>query len=287
MSLDVVQQDVASESDAFAGRLLNSGLGMFEVLSVYLGDRLGFYAALAEAGPLTSNGLAERLSLNERYVREWLEQQAVSDILAVEANGSNAASRLYSLHPGRADVLLNRDSLNYMAPMTRLLVSMATPLADLMTAFRTGAGLPWTAYGVDAREGQGDINRPVFFGPLVNEWLPSIPPVTARLQAAPPARVVDIGCGVDWSTIAIARAFPGVVVDGYDIDEASIEEARRNLKGTGFEDRVNFYARDAGDPSISQRYDLVVGLEMLHDASRPVAILSTMRGGCWRPMALS
>lgn len=269
------QASIAEESDAFAGRLLNAGLGMMEVLSVYLGDRLGLYAALSE-GPTTSTELAQKLSMQERYLREWLEQQAVYGILDVE-DAADPSARRYSIHPGRLDVLVNRDSLNYMAPVMRLMVSMTKPLPQLLEAYQNGGGVSWSAYGEDALLGQGDINRPVFFGPLVQEWMPSIAPVAARLAAMPPARIADIGCGVGWSCIAMAQAFPGVIVDGYDLDEASIEEAKRLVKGTGVEDRVNFFARDAADPGISERYDVVVGLEMLHDLSRPVEVLSTMR----------
>ncbi|MGH3051418.1 MAG: class I SAM-dependent methyltransferase [Gaiellaceae bacterium] len=112
---------------------------------------------------------------------------------------------------------------------------------------------------------------------LGNEWLASIEDVHHRLQADPPARVADIACGAGWSSIAIARAYPKAHVDGYDVDDASIAIARANAAEVGLEDRVNFQVRDAGDPALAGRYDLVTVFEAVHDMPRPVEVLGAMR----------
>jgi ubiquinone/menaquinone biosynthesis C-methylase UbiE len=112
---------------------------------------------------------------------------------------------------------------------------------------------------------------------LGTEWLPAIPDVHARLQAEPPALVADIGCGLGWSSIGIAQAYPNVQVDGFDLDGPSIEMARDNLAGLGLDGRVNFHERDAGDPSLAGRYDLVTAFECVHDMSDPVSALRTAR----------
>lgn len=271
-------EKVAEQRDAFVGRLFGAALGMADVVTVYLGDRLGLYRALGEGGPATSAELAARTGTHERYVREWLEQQAVSGILEVQEASAGAASRRYRLPPGHAEVLLERDSLAYLAPLARMFVSAVRPLPALLEAFRSGGGVPWADYGDDAREGQADMGRPQYLGLLGTAWLPSIADVHTRLQAAPPARVADIACGAGWSSIAMARAYPKVRVDGFDLDEPSIALARANAAEAGLADRVAFHVRDAADPALSGRYDLVMVFEAVHDMSRPVEALRVMRG---------
>jgi cyclopropane fatty-acyl-phospholipid synthase-like methyltransferase len=164
-----------------------------------------------------------------------------------------------------------------MAPLAQLLVGVTRPMDRLLDAYRTGGGVPLGEYGPDFREGQGEINRPAFLNQLAQEWIPAMPEVHARLQADPPARVADIGCGVGWSSIGIAQAYPGVRVDGFDLDEPTVKAALANVRGAGLEDRVQILVQDAGDPELAGRYDLVVALECVHDMSDPVGALRTMR----------
>jgi SAM-dependent methyltransferase len=260
---------------AFAERLFERYLGAMETLEVYIGDRLGLYDALAAHGPLTSAELASRTGTHERYAREWLEAQASSGILAVDDVEAAQQERRFSLPAAHAEALVDRDSLDYLAPISRLIVGAARALPQVLDAFRTGAGVPWTAYGADGREGQADQNRALFLGLLGNEYLPSIPDLHERLSRG--ARVADMACGGGWSSIAIARAYPEVHVDGYDLDEASIELARANADEYGVSDRVRFHVADAGDPSLDGRYDIVTIFEALHDVARPVELLATMR----------
>jgi len=117
----------------------------------------------------------------------------------------------------------------------------------------------------------------MFLQQLGQEWLPAVPDIHARLQADPPARVADIGCGVGWSSIGIAQAYPKVRIDGYDLDEPSIELAQANLREANLNGRVTFQVRDAGDSALAGQYDLVTAFECVHDMSDPVGVLRTMR----------
>jgi SAM-dependent methyltransferase len=117
----------------------------------------------------------------------------------------------------------------------------------------------------------------MFLKQLGSEWLPVMPDVHARLMADPPARVADLGCGAGWSSIGIAQSYPRVFVDGFDLDEASVDLARGNAKATGLADRVNFHVRDAASPELAGLYDLVTAFECLHDMSQPVSALKAMR----------
>jgi SAM-dependent methyltransferase len=263
--------------DEFAEGLFEKIIGTMEVASVYLGDQLGLYRALADGGAATPRELAERTGTHERYAREWLEQQAVVGILAVENDGAGGSDQRYTLPEGHEEVLLDRDSLSYLAPVARFTMGLVRPLPSLVEAFRNGEGVPYPDYGADAREGQADANRPMFVNLLGSEWLPSVPDVHERLLADPPARVADIGCGTGWSSISIARAYPKARVDGYDLDEPSVELARKNAEEAGVADRVAFHVRDASDPTLEGRYDLATAFECVHDMGRPVEALGAMR----------
>jgi len=266
----------AAQRDAFVERLLQSTAGLFDIFTIYLGHRLGYYRTLAGGEAVTSVELAKRTGTQERYAREWLEQQTVVGILAVENPEAGAMARCFRLPVAHAEVLAERDSLNYLAPLAQLAVGATHPITAVMQAFRTGGGVPYGDYGVDLREGQGDMNRAMFLQELGQDWLPSVPDVHARLQADPAARVADFGCGVGWSSIGLAQAYPKVQVDGYDLDEPSIELARVNLQETNLNGRVKFHVRDAGDAELSGTYDLVTAFECVHDMSDPVGALRSM-----------
>ena len=155
-------------------------------------------------------------------------------------------------------------------------------LPKVLEAFKTGSGVAYPDYGVDAREGQAEANRTAFINLLGTEWLPAIPDLHARLQADPPARVADIACGTGWSSLAMARAYPKVVIDGFDSDEASIVLAQQHARAAGLHHRVTFAVRDAAQP-VQGAYDLVTIFEALHDMARPVEALraarTLLRGG--------
>ena len=261
--------------DALVERLFEAVLGFNDVYSVYIGDRLGLYAALAE-GAQTSAELALATGCDERYVREWLEHQAVGGILEVDDGGEPAARR-FRVPPGHDEVLLDRDSVNYMAAFARMMVGMAEPVPQVLAAFRSGDGVPYGDYPADFVEGQGDMNRAQFVNLLASEWLPALPDVEERLRSGS-ARVADFACGTGWSSIAFAKAYPGVQVDGIDLDPESIMLARSAAAAEGVGERVDFQVRDAADPALADRYDLVTVFEAIHDLAKPVEALAAIRG---------
>jgi SAM-dependent methyltransferase len=266
------------DRDEFIDRLFGDALGAFNIFAVHIGDRLGFYRALSGNSGLTSRELAARTGTHERYVREWLEQQATACVLEVLHDETDPGQRRFSLAPGRAEALVDRDSLNYAAPLAQLIAGAVSPLDQLLLAYRNGGGVPFSEFGVNLREGQASMNRPMLLKQLGEEWIPNMQDVHARLQALPPAYVADIGCGAAWSSIGIARSYPQVIVHGYDLDQASIELARGNVRGAGLQERVQLFQRDARGVDLEGRYDLVVAFECLHDMSDPVGVLQTMRG---------
>ena len=266
----------AAQRDAFIERFLQSASGTFSLFSIYIGDRLGLYRALADGGPATPTELASRTGTHERYIREWLEQQTVAGILEVQDENHGAGRRRFSLPAGHVEPLIDCGSLNYMVPLAQLLVGAVRPLPAVLDAYRSGGGVPFDEYGSDLREGQAAINYPAFWHQLPDEWMPAIQDVHARLQSDPPARVADIGCGYGWSSLGMARGYPKIHVDGFDLDTPSIERARENARRNRLEERVHFEVRDAGDPSLAGQYDLVTAFEAVHDMNNPVGALRTM-----------
>ena len=269
---------VEERRDALVERQFQATLGAFDLLTIYVGDRLGLYRALAEQGASTSEQLARVAGIHERYAREWLEQQAMSGILEVDDPDADTGERRYSLPEAHEEPLLAETSLNYIAPMAQAFVACMRPIDALMNAFRSGGGVPYADYGVDLHEGQARFTRPMFENLLATEWLPAVPDVHERLLADPPARVADVACGQGRSSMAIARAYPKVTLDGIDLDEASITAARELLPGSGVENRVTFHHANAADPGFAELYDLVTIFEALHDMSHPVAVLRSLRG---------
>lgn len=269
-------EQVGFSTEGLVERLFDSGLKTFELLTVYIGDRLGLYKALAADGPATPGDLARRLNMNERYVREWLEQQAVASILAVNDPALSEDKRLYALPPEHAEALVNPDSPYSIAPLARIAASFGTVAPGVLKAFREGGGVDWAAYGPDAIEAQGDFNRPWLRSQLASEYLPAIPDLHARLSADPPAKVLDMASGVGWCGISIARGYPKVSVVGIDVDQSSIDLARANADAEGVADRVQFERRD-GAESLGGPYDVAFIVEAVHDMSNPVAVLASVR----------
>lgn len=272
------------DTEALVGRLFEASIATLEIAAVHIGGKLGFYRALADEGDATARELAVRTGTDERYVREWLEQQAVAGFLSVDDPGADAAARRYGLPDAHRPALVDEDDLNYLTPLATLTIGVLGPIDALIDAYRTGRGVPYESYGADTREGIGALNRPQFVN-LVADWLGAVPAIDERLRSAPPAQVADLACGTASSSIAIAHAYPTITVDAIDMDAESIATARRNVEAAGLSDRVRPVVRDASDPELSGRYDLVTIFEALHDMNHPIEALRTARemlakGGC-------
>lgn len=267
--------DPEARRDALAARLFEAALGALDLQTIYLGERLGLYHALADRGPATPSDLAERAGIDVRYAREWLEHQAVGGIVDVDDPGAAPEIRRYTLPDGHAQVLIDPDSLSLMSPIARFAVGFAQTLPALMAAYRTGEGVDWADYGADVVEAQEAINRPQFIH-LVGDWIAALPDVAERLRDGS-GRVADVACGTGWSSIAIARHFPTIEVDGIDIDAGSIERAAQHAAAEGLSDRVRFLFADAANAEGAGRYDLVTIFEAVHDMARPVEVLAAAR----------
>ena len=235
-------------NDGLADRLFRDARGALELFTVYLGERLEFYRALAETGPMTSTELAARTGTAERYVREWLEHHATSDLLEVDDVAADPQQRRFALPADHVPVLADPDDERFATHRAIDIARAARTLPDLVEAFRTGTApppLPW------APEGRAADNRTTYLSRLGREWLPAIPDIDRRLRTEPAARVADVACGMGWSSIAIAQAYPLVSVAGFDVDADAIADAARNAEAAGLADRVSFSVADATSPKLA------------------------------------
>ncbi|HEY6238659.1 MAG TPA: methyltransferase domain-containing protein [Thermoplasmata archaeon] len=256
--------------DAFADRVYEEVNGAMSVLTMYVGERLGLFRALESTGPVTADGLALRLQLNERYVREWLGCMAVNGY--IDHDHTNGTFRL---SPEHADVLTNPESPAYAMPYVRYVPSFSSTLAALVTAFRTGGGVAFEAYGPDLVSAIGEGNRPFLLHDLVSKWIPAMPDVESRLRQG--GRVADVGCGEGWLSILLAQAFPRVQCDAVEPDARSIASARENALQAGVGDRIRFHGSPLETADIAGPFDLIAAVECIHDLVRPVSVLRRMR----------
>ena len=260
-------------ADELAERLFGSLLGTVEILSVYLGDRLGWYRSLADDGPASPVDLARRTDTQVRYAREWLEQQAVAGLLEVESDGA-PNERRFAIPASTAEVMTDETSLAYLAPLGRMFGAVGPMLPQLLEAYRKGGGVSWNDLGDDAREAQADANRPWYekqLGPV----LAGVPTLHDAL-AGPGCRLLDVGCGGGWSSIALARAYPLATVLGVDIDQRSVDLAVANARDAGVSERVRFLCKDAA--SLPEgTVEMAFAFECVHDMPRPVEVLGAVR----------
>ncbi len=274
---------MVDRTDAFAERLRGQMLSALELYTVALGERLGLYRALSDGRARTAPELAGETRLAERYLREWLEQQAVADVLEVHDPEAPPSERRYRLPREHATVLLDPTTRGYSAASVIGVASMPLELADVADAYRTGTGLSWheIEYPQDVSR---DANRAMFEHDLAS-WIAAVPRLHTRLSDPhDPASVADVGCGAGWSSLALAAAYPGIRIHGVDANAQTIALARRHAREAGASGRVTFSAADAahldGGP-----YDLACFFECLHDMPRPVDALRRARellapGGC-------
>ncbi|MPZ59908.1 MAG: methyltransferase domain-containing protein [Propionibacteriales bacterium] len=265
-----------TKAEEFAELLFQQAIASMEMLSVYVGQKLDLYETLDRLSSATAIELADNAGIHRRYAREWLEQQSVAGVLDVEDADAEPYARRYRIPAEHRPVLLDADSTLYLGPLALAMGGVAGVLPELLAAYRSGGGVAYPRYGEDVRHGIAAMNRPVFLD-QVSDWIVAMPDVDRRLRETDRPRVLDLGCGVGWSTIAVAQAYPNAQVDGVDLDEDSITEAKANAARSGLTDRIGFRLADASALAGEGGYDLVCIFEALHDMANPVQVLSVVR----------
>jgi 2-polyprenyl-3-methyl-5-hydroxy-6-metoxy-1,4-benzoquinol methylase len=253
--------------EQFMGQFVQDFGGAATAPLVLIGDKLGLYKAMADGEPVTPEQLAERTGCRERYLREWLSQQAASGYVEY-ADGA------FRLPPEQALALAHDDSPAFIPGAFQLLSAIIHDEPRITERFRSGEGLGWHEHHHDLYEGTERFFRPGYNANLVSSWLPALDGVVEKLEAG--ARVADIGCGHGVSTIIMAQAFPRSEFLGSDYHEGSIEAARRGAERAGVADRVRFEVAPAKGLS-GGPYDLVCVFDALHDMGDPVGAARHVR----------
>lgn len=260
------------------GKMLGDLGGAFSVPTVRIGFRLGLFDSLHSAGPATAGELAERLELAERYVREWALAQAANGYLMFDPKNGQ-----FSLSPEQAMVFGVKDSPLYLQGAFELAAAMIEGEPKVEEGFRTGEGVAWGESAGCLFCAVGAFFRPGYVNGIVQAWLPALDGMLPRLESG--AKVADVGCGVGFSTLLMAEAFPNSRFIGYDFHEPSIEQANAHAAEHGLNDRVRFETAPA--KQIEERdFDLITMFDALHDMGDPRGCAEHMRGllkddGCW------
>jgi SAM-dependent methyltransferase len=251
--MEFLERVVADNAAAFAG------------VSTSLGIRLGLYKAMSGAGALTSEQLAEKTGLVERYVREWLAAQVAGAYVLHDPE-----TNTYVLPDAHAAVLADSSLPTYVGGGFTMLKALYGAEEALASAYRNGGGVSWQDFGPELAEGVAAFFKPGYEAVLVQEWLPAMEGVEAKLRRG--ASVADVGCGFGHSTVLMAKAFPESRFHGFDFHRPSIEAARKLAEEAGVGDRVTFEVAAAHDfPGAD--YDLVTFFDCLHDLGDPAAAL--------------
>ncbi|HEX3860453.1 MAG TPA: class I SAM-dependent methyltransferase [Stellaceae bacterium] len=271
------------------GQVLNTILGDLggasSLAMVRLGDALGLYKALHTKGPMTSAELAVTVGASERYLREWLANQAASNYLAYDP-----ATRKFTLPEEQALIFASEESPFYLLGGFDLMAAMLDNQSQVEAAFRTGAGVAWGHQAGCMFCAVARFFRPGYHNHLVASWLPALDGVVEKLERG--AKVADVGCGHGWSTVLMAKAFPNSQFIGYDFHAESIAAAQAHAAAHGVTDNVVFEVGTAKDFS-AVGLDLVTFFDCLHDMGDPAGAAAHVRrslkpDGSWmivEPMA--
>ena len=234
MSAAVQPQPINEDKmNAFLGKVVGDFGASLSSALVYIGQKLGLYKTLADAGPATPAELAQRTNTNERYVREWLINQAAGGYVEYDA-----ATGRYSLTPEQAVALTDEHSPFYVGGGFFVIKAMTSAVSRIEDHFRKGGGMLWGEHDPDLFIGTEKFFRPGYSAHLVATWIPSLTGIEAKLKSG--GKVADIGCGHGASTIIMAQAYPNSRFFGFDNHEESIQHAREAAQAAGVSDRVTF-----------------------------------------------
>ncbi|HJQ07083.1 MAG TPA: class I SAM-dependent methyltransferase [Nocardioides sp.] len=266
-----LQDDVEEAAGAFTGRVLADTAAAATVVMAALGDRTGLFRSLAADGPATSAGLAGRLGLDERYVREWLHGMHAAGYLTFDP-----LAQTFALPAAHVPTLAAEEGPGFFGGVHQELLGAIQRYDDVAASFRDGGGVAFAHLHPDVALGTARFTAAWHEHLLVPEWLPLVPDTLALLERGCDA--ADVGCGAGRASITLAKRFPASRFVGYDISPEAVAAARANARSAGVEDRVRFEVLDASQ-GLPQMFDVVTTFDVVHDAVAPRALLRAIREG--------
>jgi 2-polyprenyl-3-methyl-5-hydroxy-6-metoxy-1,4-benzoquinol methylase len=247
--------------EQFMGKAVTDLSAAATVLLMTIGEKLGLYRALADSGPVTPSELAAKTGLTERYLREWLSNQATTGYVTYDPGTGQ-----FELPEEQAFALANEDSPVYLGGVFDVLGAMWSAEDKIADVFCNGGGLGWHEQHPRLFSGTERFFRPGYRAFLTTAWIPALSGVEDKLRSG--ASVADVGCGHGASTIVMAQAYPNSTFAGFDYHDASIDAARKTASAAGVADRVTFEVAAAKD--YAGGYDLICFFDCLHDMGDPV-----------------
>jgi 2-polyprenyl-3-methyl-5-hydroxy-6-metoxy-1,4-benzoquinol methylase len=247
----------------FMGRVIGYLTGAAAVYGILLGDELGLYRALVDAGPLSADALAEKVGCNPRLIREWLDGQAASKLVNYDALTDS-----YNVSPEAAMALSDDSSPVFVARGMNGFATFFLDFEKIVAAYKTNGALAWADHHPRLFAGTEWFFRTGYRAHLTTAWLPALEGVEAKLQSG--ARVADIGCGHGASIIVMADTYPSSQLWGFDFHQPSIDVARERAAAALVSDRTHFEVATA--KSYPGTYDLICFFDCLHDMGDPVGI---------------
>jgi SAM-dependent methyltransferase len=255
--------------EAFMGQAVTDMGAIISAPLFVIGEKLGLYKAMAGAGPLSSQEIAERTGVHERSVREWLRNQAAGGYIAYDADTDT-----YTLPDEHALALADENSPFYILGVYDSIASLYADEDRILDAFKTGKGMGWHEHDHRLFRGTERFFRPGYKANLVAEWIPALEGVQEKLERG--AKVADVGCGHGASTVIMAEAFPNSEFIGFDYHPDSIKRAEEAAREAGVSDRATFAVAAAKDYP-GENYDLVCVFDCLHDMGDPVGAAKHVR----------
>lgn len=259
----------AAGAEAFVGKVLGDTTGFAVTLVSSIGDRLGLWRSLAEHGAMTAAELAGRTSIRPRYAEEWLAAMAAAGYVTYDA-----PSHRFALPEAHAPALADEGGPMFFGGVQQEFIGFVSVFDRVIEAFRSGRGVLPSAYDEDTWLGISRFTKGWFNNLLLQQWVPAMPDVAAKLEAG--AAVADIGCGYGEALIRLAQAYPRCRFTGYDPLDTSVAEATRRAERAGVADRVRFVQLDASR-GLPGRYDIITTFDVVHDAAHPDALLRSIQ----------
>ena len=248
--------------EAFSAKVVDDVAAAYSGVMTKIGHKLGLYKSLAQNGEMTSVDLAEKTDTSERYILEWLNNQAAGGYLHY-----NPCQQTYCLPDEHIPILADEDSPFFMAGGLDGLTAIYSIENRLIDAFKSGDGIGWHEHDKSLFFGTENLFRTGYRANLTTEWIPALTGVEDTLKVG--GKVADIGCGHGASTIVMAEAYPKSFFVGFDYHEDSIQTARKRAQEAGISDRVRFDVASAKNYAGSD-YNLICFMDCLHDLGDPI-----------------
>jgi 2-polyprenyl-3-methyl-5-hydroxy-6-metoxy-1,4-benzoquinol methylase len=237
---------------------------------LFVGDRSGLFKAMAGAGQLSSDALAERAGVSSRYVEEWLAVMTGAGYVE-----HDPVADTFALPDEHAMFLADPSSEYYLGGLFQSVPGLLAMAPRLVTAFKTGDGVSFSDFGAELPEALEAMNRTVYENRLARNWLPAMPEVVARLLAG--GRALDVGCGTGVVPVTLAKAFPAATIAGLDFDARSIDIARGYAREAGLGDRITFHAAPVEDLPTEPGWDFISSFDVIHDLPDPLGAMKRIR----------